>query len=96
MRKQIKNIRVITNSDNLGFVEACNKGSMVAHGEYIFFLNNDTVVTKGWLNAMLSIFNKHEKVGAVGAKLIYPDGKLQEAVGITAEETIPTSLSTTM
>ncbi|MCH7674735.1 glycosyltransferase family 2 protein, partial [candidate division KSB1 bacterium] len=78
----IKNIKVITNTENLGFLQNCNKGSKASKGEFILFLNNDTEVMQAWLTSMLSIFERFEKVGAVGAKLIYPDGKLQEAGGI--------------
>jgi len=80
--RQIDNIQIIANSENLGFVGGCNKGSVAAQGEYILFLNNDTVVTDGWLTSLLATFDEHEKVGAVGAKLVYPDGRLQEAGAI--------------
>lgn len=82
MLRQIENIEIIANSENLGFVAGCNKGSRAAQGEYILFLNNDTVVTEGWLTSLLSTFDQHDKVGAVGAKLVYPDGRLQEAGAI--------------
>ena len=80
--KKIRNVKVINNAENLGFLINCNNGSKVAKGNYILYLNNDTEVTQGWLTAMLSTFESLEKVGAVGAKLIYPNGKLQEAGGI--------------
>ena len=82
MLRQIENVEIIANSENLGFVGGCNKGSTAAQGEYILFLNNDTVVTEAWLTSLLSTFDEHEEVGAVGAKLVYPDGRLQEAGAI--------------
>ncbi len=78
----IPNIRVVTNSRNLGFVEACNGGARNAKGEYLIFLNNDTKVTKGWMKALLDTAKEDSLAGIVGAKLIYPNGKLQEAGGI--------------
>lgn len=81
MLSSVKHIRVINNQDNKGFVDACNQGADIAGGEYILFLNNDTEVTAGWLNALLETFDDPD-TGAVGAKLVYPDGRLQEAGNI--------------
>lgn len=74
--------RVINNQDNKGFVGACQQGGAMARGEFILLLNNDTQVRSGYLSNMLAIFDNDEKVGLVGSKLIYPDGRLQEAGGI--------------
>jgi GT2 family glycosyltransferase len=79
---KVKNIRVIRNPQNLGFLKSCNAGSQEARGKYIFFLNNDTKVTEGWLDKSIEIFDQRKDVGMVGSKLIYPDGTLQEAGGI--------------
>ena len=72
-------IRVIKNAENKGFVEACNSGAAFAKGEYLVFLNNDTIVQKGWLDSLNETFERDERVGAVGSMIIYPDGHLQEA-----------------
>ncbi len=79
---QIGGIRSVRNAQNLGFVGSCNAGAQVAQGEFIAFLNNDTVVTAGWLGALLRCFDEQPECGLAGAKLVYPDGRLQEAGGI--------------
>ena len=79
---QIRGVRVVRNAQNLGFVGSCNAGAATATGEFIAFLNNDTVVTAGWLDAMLACVAEETDAGLVGAKLVYPDGRLQEAGGI--------------
>lgn len=70
---------VIHNGENKGFVEACNQGAAIARGEFLVFLNNDTVVESQWLKAMVETIENDKTVGAVGSKLVYPDGRLQEA-----------------
>ena len=79
---QVEGIRVLRNAQNLGFVGSCNAGAAQARGEFVLLLNNDTVVTAGWLDALLRCFDEQPDAGLVGAKLVYPDGRLQEAGGI--------------
>lgn len=69
----------IRNRRNLGFGGACNAGANRARGEYIYFLNSDVIVTDRWLDNLINVFARLDNVGAVGSKLLYPDGRLQEA-----------------
>jgi GT2 family glycosyltransferase/glycosyltransferase involved in cell wall biosynthesis len=82
----VRGLRLLSNESNQGFVLNCNRGADEARGRYLLFLNNDTEVTSGWLEALLQVFALRPDVGAVGAKLVYPDGLLQEAGCIMWED----------
>lgn len=69
-------------ASNGGFIAACNDGAARARGDLLVFLNNDTVPQPGWLDELVRTFGEHPDAGLVGAQLIYPDGRLQEAGGV--------------
>lgn len=75
-------VRLVRAERNLGFIGACNLGAEHARGEYLFFLNNDAEVTESWLDILMDTIRGDERIGLVGAKLVYPDGRLQECGGI--------------
>ncbi len=79
---RIRGVRFHKNPQNLGFIGACNAGAALAKGRFVLFLNNDTAVQPGWLEPLVRTFDEFERVGLVGSKLVYPDGRLQEAGGI--------------
>jgi GT2 family glycosyltransferase/SAM-dependent methyltransferase len=79
---KVEGITVVRLEKNSGFIAAVNAGLEMARGRYVVLLNNDTVVLPGWLDALVRTVEVEENVGVVGAKLLYPDGRLQEAGGI--------------
>lgn len=72
-------VTVITNEENLGFAKACNQGAQASKGEYLVFLNNDTIPQRGWLSALVDEVKAHSDVAVVGSKLLYEDGTIQHA-----------------
>jgi len=80
--RSIEGLTVIRNEDNRCFADACNRGAQAARGAFLVMLNNDTQVLEGWLDALLETFERFPDTGIAGARLVYPDGRLQEAGGI--------------
>ena len=75
-------ITVLRNEVNRGFGEACNQGAEIAKGEYILFLNNDTLLLPCWLTPLIAALEEDQRCAAVQPRLIYPDGRLNDAGGL--------------
>jgi len=75
-------IKVLRNTKNRGFLRSVTRGAEAAEGDVLLFLNNDTILLPGWLPPLLRIFAERSDAGAVGGRLLYPDGRLQEAGGL--------------
>ena len=82
LETQISGVKLIKNAENKGFIQSCNIGAQQSSGEYLYFLNNDTLIQDGSIDALVGTFNDFPGTGLVGSKLLYPDGVLQEAGGI--------------
>jgi GT2 family glycosyltransferase len=79
---RIKGAMLIRNESNLGFTVALNTGGNAACGEFLMFVNNDAAVVPGTIGQLLQTARRSNSIGAVGGKLVYPDGRLQEAGSI--------------
>jgi O-antigen biosynthesis protein len=77
---------VITNAKNRGFGAACNQGASVSRSKYLVFLNNDTLPDPAWLDALIDMMEQDTTIGAAGSRLVYPDGRLQEAGGLVFQD----------
>jgi GT2 family glycosyltransferase/glycosyltransferase involved in cell wall biosynthesis len=78
----ISGVSYVRNETARGFVRACNLGASKARGRYVVFLNNDTEPAGRWLDELLFVFDAFDDVGIAGSKLVYPNGRLQDAGGI--------------
>lgn len=67
----------ITKTFNSGFPQSCNLGMMLASGDVIVLLNNDVIVSKGWLDNLLAALFADERTGIVGPITNYASGKQQ-------------------
>ncbi|WP_244466357.1 glycosyltransferase [Dyella japonica] len=84
--EQVVGLRVLRNERNVGFVGSCNAGAAAARGQFLLFLNNDTQVTPNWLDGLLGCFADRADCGIAGSRLVYPDGRLQEAGGLVFDD----------
>ncbi|MCU0582951.1 MAG: tetratricopeptide repeat protein, partial [Syntrophales bacterium] len=76
-RKRYPKLKVLSNRENLLFARACNQGADIAGGDVLVFLNNDTEPLPGWLDRALERLDRDDSIGAVGVKLLFPDGTVQ-------------------
>lgn len=74
------NVKIIVAAENLGFAAANNLAYQNSSGEYVFLLNPDTAVQPGALTALTDYLDGHAAVGAVGPKILNPDGTVQPSV----------------
>jgi len=71
--------RIVSSPVNLGFSGGCYRGARAARGGHLVFLNDDTEVQAGWLDALLDTVEGDGSIGAVGSRLLFDDGTIQEA-----------------
>ncbi len=79
VRSQFPHVHLIANGENRGFTAANNQGLSRARGRYLLLLNPDTEVVGDALATMIRYVEANAEIGALGAKLLYPDGSIQSS-----------------
>ena len=74
-----KNITIIQNSTNIGYTIANNQGVMKSTGEYLFFLNPDTLISNGEIKNLLGELQNDKDCGAIAPQLRFPNGMIQNS-----------------
>jgi GT2 family glycosyltransferase len=74
-----QDVVLIESPVNLGFGGGCNLAARLARGVRLVFLNDDVVVTPGWLEGLNRVMDEDERTAVVGSKVLLRDGELQEA-----------------
>ena len=80
IRKNYPQVNLIENGRNLRFAKGNNVGFRVSQGEYVLILNPDTIIHDGALDEMVAYADKHPEAGALGCRVVNPDGSYQEHV----------------
>lgn len=79
VRREFPQVKLICNSENLGYTKANNIGIKQSRGKYILLLNPDTIVKPNALKALVECAEAHPDAGIIGAKLLNPDGSIQRS-----------------
>lgn len=75
-----KQITAIYNQENLGFPKGVNQGAKIAKGDYLCLLNNDAIVTEGWMEKLLRCIRSDTQIAAVGPYSSYSSGYQQSPI----------------
>ena len=83
IKQKYPDVKLIISKKNLGFAGGNNLGILEAKGDYILFLNNDTLIDPGFIQPMVDVFREHANVGLVSPKVIYHDTNIIQYAGTT-------------
>src|SRR5215217_5550661 len=77
VREKFPQVHLVENQENVGFARANNQAIQQCTGQYVLLLNPDTLVTADALQSLIDFLEQHTEAGAVGPKILNPDGSLQ-------------------
>jgi N-acetylglucosaminyl-diphospho-decaprenol L-rhamnosyltransferase len=80
VRARFPEVRLFRNEVNQHYARSNNRAIKHARGQYLYLLNNDTIVLPQALDGMLAFLQEHPEAGAVGSRLLNPDGTIQWSV----------------
>jgi GT2 family glycosyltransferase len=80
VKTRFPQVRAYRNEANLHYATSNNRMFDIAEGQYLFLLNNDTIVKAGAIDALVDFMEAHPEVGCAGSKLLNEDGSIQESV----------------
>ncbi len=72
--KKRNNFKIVLNENNVGTSRGRNQGLRLAEGEYVVFLDNDAMVTEGWIDGLLGAAKRWPEGALFGAKIVSPNG----------------------
>jgi N-acetylglucosaminyl-diphospho-decaprenol L-rhamnosyltransferase len=79
LAEQFPYVKIVQNEGNVGVARGNNQCIRNSKGRYIYILNNDTIVSRASIDAMIEFLDAHPEAGAVGGNLLNPDGTLQSS-----------------
>jgi O-antigen biosynthesis protein len=89
LAKRAEDVRVVRHDRNTGFAASCNDGVAAAGCEWVVLLNNDTIPQRDWLGGLVRYASDRQRLGAVGSKLLFPNGTIQHAGVVFSRELTP-------
>ncbi len=85
-QREVSGARVFVSEVNLGFGGGNNRLAREARGELLLLLNDDAEVEAGWLEPLVQTLDQHPEAAAVGSRILFPDGRVQEAGSVLFED----------
>ena len=77
--RQFPHVKILSGVENHGFAHGCNTGAAVAQGDYLLFLNSDTIMDERTLDDSVTYLQQHPEAGGLGVQVVLQNGDLDHA-----------------